>query len=65
MVKFKVKDPFRKVEQVAKEHIDFIMELKDKDEVWSLLDHFFWEAFDKITIGDNDVNRRSKRGKKT
>lgn len=47
-MKFKVKNPYRTVELIAQKHIDDIMELKEKDEIWSMLDHFFWETFNTI-----------------
>lgn len=57
-MKFKSGDPYRKVELVAKKHVNFVMTTKDKDEVWSILDHFFWEAFDAI------ISNNEKKGKK-
>ena len=62
-MKFKVKNPYRIVELVAREHIAVVMKLKDKDEVWSTLDHFFWEAFDKIIEVIPDKKKQKLLGK--
>jgi len=47
---FKVKDPYRKVELVAKKHVKAIKNCKSDAELWSMLDHYFWEAFSKIIV---------------